>query len=106
MEAQIVSESLRPGARVNEVAERYGVRPNHLSSWRTAARRGKLVLPEPEGEIEFASLVVEAASAPEPPIIADRPEIQCGLEFQGSSSSLIALLIIFLCSGALETKNE
>lgn len=76
--AQIVSESLRPGARVNEVAERYGVRPNHLSSWRTAARRGKLVLPEPEGEVEFACLMVEATSVPEPSIIADRPEIQCG----------------------------
>ncbi|SNY92285.1 transposase [Cohaesibacter sp. ES.047] len=76
--AQIVPESLRPGARAHEVAEQYGVRPNHLSSWRTAARRGKLVLPEPEGEIRFASLVVEDASAPEPRVIADRPEIHCG----------------------------
>lgn len=76
--AQIVSESLRPGARVHEVAERYGVRPNHLSSWRTAARRGQLVLPEPEGEIEFASLMFEIEQDPEPVVPADRPEIQCG----------------------------
>ncbi|RWX05161.1 hypothetical protein EHI45_30685 [Rhizobium leguminosarum] len=31
VKAQIVSESLRPGAMVNEVAERHGLKPNHLS---------------------------------------------------------------------------
>lgn len=38
VKAQIVSASLRPGAIVNEVAERYGLKPNHLSTWRTMAR--------------------------------------------------------------------
>lgn len=51
VKAQIVSESLRPGAMVNEVAERHGLKPNHLSSCRTPARQGKLVLPEPEDAI-------------------------------------------------------
>ena len=32
VKAQIVSESLRPGALVNEVAERHGLKPNHLST--------------------------------------------------------------------------
>ncbi|MBY4615695.1 transposase [Rhizobium redzepovicii] len=32
VKAQIVSESLRPGAMVNEVAERYGLRANRLST--------------------------------------------------------------------------
>ncbi|SNY91016.1 transposase [Cohaesibacter sp. ES.047] len=82
--AQIVSESLQPGARVCDVAERYGVRPNHLSAWRTQARLGKLVLPEPEGEIEFASLIVEAprscvvSETSEPVASHDRPEIEWG----------------------------
>ncbi|NKL36143.1 IS66 family transposase [Rhizobium sophorae] len=54
----MVSESLRPGAMVNEVAERYGLKPNHLSTWRTMARQGKLILPAPEDPLEFAAALI------------------------------------------------
>lgn len=63
VKAQIVSESLRPGVTVHEVAERYGLKPNHLSSWRTLARRGQLVLPAPDGEAEFAAMIVAPPTA-------------------------------------------
>lgn len=60
VKARIVAETLVPGATVNEVAARHGLKANHLSSWRTMARQGKLVLPAPEDEVEFAAMVVAA----------------------------------------------
>lgn len=42
---RMVSESLRPGPMVSEVAERHRLKPNHLSTWRTMARQGKLAYP-------------------------------------------------------------
>lgn len=94
LKARIVSESLRPGVSVQEVADRYGVRANYLSSWRTLARQGKLVLPSPEDDTEFAAIIV-AVSAVEPVTSpASRVEIFCGeviirLE-EGVSASRIA----------------
>ena len=95
VKAQIVSESLRPGAIVNEVAERHGLKPNHLSTWRTMARQGKLVLPAPEDAVEFAAVIVEPPLS-EPLIkkATSRPEIIVGsvtirLE-EGASAARIA----------------
>lgn len=96
LKARIVSESLRPGVMVNTVAARYGLKPNHLSSWRTMARQGKLVLPAPEDAVEFAAMVVEASAA-EPPIKeASRPEIVVGpvtirLEEGASAVRIVAI---------------
>ena len=53
---RIVGETLVPSVTVNEVAQRHGVKANHLSSWRTLARQGKLVVPEIAGA-EFAAAV-------------------------------------------------
>nr|WP_281350460.1 transposase [Brucella intermedia] len=94
LKARIVSESLRPGVTVQQVADHYGVRANYLSSWRTLARQGKLVLPSPEDDTEFAAIIVaEPVIEPVTPP-ASRVEIFSGeviirLE-EGASASRIA----------------
>ena len=57
VKARIVAETLKPGVTVNDVARRHGVPANHVSSWRTLARTGRLVLPAPEDPVEFAALM-------------------------------------------------
>ncbi|QYA04181.1 hypothetical protein J5278_18335 [Rhizobium sp. B21/90] len=86
---------------VNEVADRYGMKANHLSSWRTLARQGKLLLPQPEDEVEFAAMIVESPApidTPEPPMAkaVSRAEIVVGpvtirLE-EGASAARIAAI--------------
>lgn len=44
VKAKIVAETLQPGASVADVARRHGILPNHLSAWRTLARKGALAL--------------------------------------------------------------
>lgn len=97
IKAQIVSESLRPGATVNEVAERHGLKANHLSSWRTMARQGRLVLPAPEDAVEFAAMVVERPVQDPPPVkTVSRTEIIVGpvtirLEESASAARIAAI---------------
>lgn len=67
VKALAVAETLRPGATVNDVAARFGIRPNQLSGWRRLAKDGALVLPAEYGgghEAVFAPLLVCDAKAP------------------------------------------
>lgn len=66
LKAEVVAETLRPGATVNAVAARHGVAANQVSTWRRMAREGKLVLPAPDDAVEFVSLMVA------PPTQAER----------------------------------
>lgn len=96
IKAKIVSESLRPGTTVNEVAQRYGLRANSLSTWRTMARQGKLILPAPEDAVEFAAVIVDPPVSEPPTKSVSRPEIIIGpvtirLE-EGASASRIAAI--------------
>ena len=82
LKAQIVAETLVPGATVNGVARKYDMRPNHLSAWRRMAKDGELVLPAPDPEAEFAPLVVfdveTAPSTQEPEPVSAAIEIISG----------------------------
>ena len=67
LKAQIVAETLEPGATVRGVADRYGLRANRLSEWRRLAKDGKLVLPAAEGPPGFAPLMLcDEGYAPSP----------------------------------------
>ncbi|MBY5795489.1 transposase [Rhizobium leguminosarum] len=97
VKAKIVSESLRPGTTVNEVAQRYGLRANSLSTWRTMARQGKLILPASEDAVEFAAVIVDPPVSEPPPKTVSRPEIVFGsviirLE-EGASVARIAAIV-------------
>jgi len=94
VKGRIVAETLRPGATVSEVAERHGLKPNHVSSWRTMARNGKLVLPAPEDAVEFATLMVASV---DDQVAAAGPEVVVGpvtirLE-AGASAARIASVV-------------
>ncbi|WP_037306764.1 transposase [Ruegeria halocynthiae] len=72
LKARIVAETLLTGAAVNDVAAKYGLKPNHVSSWRRMAKDGDLVLPVLEEEAAFAPLVVFE----EPPALEVMPSTQ------------------------------
>ncbi|WP_274963248.1 IS66-like element accessory protein TnpA [Thioclava electrotropha] len=67
VKAQAVAETLEPGATVNAVAARYGMKPNQLSAWRCLAKEGKLVLPAAEMSDEPTAFAPVVLCEPKPP---------------------------------------
>jgi len=59
---RIVRESLAPGARVADVARKYGLRSQQLTHWRRAARAGRLALVTDE-PAEFVEIALEDLAA-------------------------------------------
>jgi transposase len=59
---RIVRESLAPGARVADVARKYGLRSQQLTHWRRAARSGRLALVSDE-PAEFVEIAIEDVAA-------------------------------------------
>ena len=69
---RIVAESYEPGAVVSQIARRYDLVPQHLFSWRKAARAGELALPAADATALFVPVVVAArkpAASPSAPSI-------------------------------------
>ena len=64
LKAQIVAETLLPGARVRDLTRAYGIRANRISEWRTLAKKGVLVLPSVSADRlpQFAPLVIEKSA--------------------------------------------
>src|SRR5262249_45217312 len=64
---RIVAESFAPGAVVSEVARRHEISPQHLFTWRKAARRGQLALPADEAAVFVPVLMAaQRPGAPTP----------------------------------------
>ncbi len=65
--ARIAAESLVPGAKVADVARRYGVTRWQIYDWRRKLRAGKLAVSEEVmSEPAFAALVLEPALPEDP----------------------------------------
>jgi transposase len=62
LKAQIVADSLEPGAIVTDIARRHGCRPQQVHDWRRRARSGQLVLPASADTVTFVPLVSETSS--------------------------------------------
>jgi transposase len=73
---QIVAETLVVGVTVNEVARWHGVKANHVSSWRSLARKGKLIVPDIAGAY-FAPPVAMTQTL-EPPFVTSTVDLVIG----------------------------
>ena len=93
---RMAAETLVPGVTVNEVARQHGVKANHLSSWRTLARQGKLVVPQIAGA-EFAPPVAVTQTL-EPPVVTGTVDLVIGLVTVGLDTATPAARVAELVS--------
>ncbi len=68
MKGRVVAETLKPGAKVVDVARRHGMAAQQLSKWRRLAREGKIVVPADGVETGpiFARVEISPEKAPLP----------------------------------------
>ena len=86
--ARVVRESMRPGKRVGEVAQRYGVWCWQLSTWRSLARQGKLTVAssaepvgvEPQPQPAFATVEVDSATGAMGSVVVESREVTVRLD--------------------------
>ena len=76
--AQVVAESLAPGARPSEVARRWQICPQQVFAWRREARAGLLALPAQVGVAvppnpDFVPIHAEPSLPPAAPVAAPIP---------------------------------
>ena len=62
IKGRAVFESMKPGARVCEIARRYGVKAQQLTTWRRLARTGRLALVTDEAA-DFVSVELSDPAA-------------------------------------------
>lgn len=78
--AQVVAESLAPGARPSEVARRWQICSQQVFAWRREARAGLLVLPAQGGMAvppgpDFVPIHAEPSLPPAAPVVAPLPAL-------------------------------
>ena len=76
--AELVAETLRPGACAARIARRHGLHPQQLYTWRRQARCGELALRDEDMPM-FAPIIAEASS------------IAAGPDAAGGSGIVLAL---------------
>ena len=87
LKGRIVRESLAPGVRVADVARKYGMCAQQLTTWRRAARSGRLALVADDAA-EF--IAIELSEPPVADKISAKIEIAVGkvvLRLEGDTAS-------------------
>ena len=105
--AQVVAESLAPGARPSEVARRWQICPQQVFAWRREARAGLLALPAQVGVAvppgpDFVPIRAEPALPPapvSPSVLGSPPVIE--VEVAGAVVRVLAGMDMALLTSVL-----